>query len=158
MIYRLILMAFVLKMPTEKKTIEIDLKPVDIVFYQKTNNIHKADSVLAIAMLLNRECPTCSQEEKEYVASCVITGANSLNISWKEYLFNKGQFWGWRHPRIFYDPNDKICQSNLKASRDAWQNPKKVRFYATKIDGQHYKNVSKKGFKKSGFYHTFSYY
>jgi hypothetical protein len=116
------------------------------------------DSVRAVAMLLNRECPTCSFEEKIYVASCVVTGSRSINVHWKTYLFEKGQFWSFDDKRIQFNPKKSRHRENLLAAEKAWKNPKKVRFYATKIDGDHYNQVKKKGIKPRGFYQYYSYY
>ena len=134
---------------------EVLLPPVEIKEYRNCSDITKADSILAIAMLLNRECPECSFLEKQYVASCVITGSIEANCSWKEYLFNRGQFWGLQDKRVSYDSREN--QDNLLASRYAWENPYPVRFYASSIDtGNHFKLVKSKGFRPQGFYHYYS--
>lgn len=143
------------------KTFDFQLKEVEIVSnrYDFQDDIYKADSLLAIAMLLNRECPTCSEDEKVHIASTIITGSRTLKIDWKTYLFDLGQFWGLSDPRIFYDPHNPICKSNLKAARLAWSNPVPVRFYASEIDTTlHFKQVSRNGFRKAGFHHYFSFY
>lgn len=145
-----------LKCSLQLPSIEAILQPVEIIGYKASNNILiETDSIRAVAMLLNRECPDCCEEEKVYVASCIVTGSRSLGVSWKTYLFKKGQFWGFTDKRITFNP--KIHQSNLNASIKAWTNPKKVRFYATSIDGSHFVHVKRNGFTKSGFYQYYSY-
>ncbi len=139
-----------------EKIREITLPETNVIIYHRETNIFKADSVKALAMLLNRECPNCTFEEKVYVASCVVTGSKSLNISWNEYLFQKNQFWGFSDKRICFDPKIPNHLNNLQASITAWKEPKKVRFYASKIDTpSHYKYVKRKGIKPEGFYHYF---
>ena len=131
------------------------LPETEVIGYTYENNIHKADSVKAIAMLLNRECPECCFEEKVYVASCIVTGSKSLGVSWKTYIFNLGQFWGFSDKRVIFDPIKN--KENLLATQVAWEHPKKVRFYATKIDGLHFKQVKRNGVKPANFYHHFSF-
>jgi hypothetical protein len=136
---------------------EYVLQPIDIVYYKPEKNIFHADSVKALAMLINRECPECTFDEKVHVASCVVTGSKSLGVSWKVYLFKKKQFWGFKHPKIEYRDTPKHKQ-NLMASIEAWTNPYRVRFYASSQDTeQHFNKVKKRGYRKKGFYHHFTY-
>lgn len=140
------------------RIIEIKLNEIEIKSYKSQKDIFKADSVLAIAMLLNRECPECSFVEKQYLASCVITGAKQSNVSWKDYLFNMGQFWGFEDKKITYDANNSNHIENLLASQYAWETPKPVRFYASSIDKScHYRSVKSNGFRAKGFYHYYSF-
>lgn len=134
------------------------LEEVEIKGIKASYNIRtEQDSVKAIAMLLNRECPTCSEEEKYYVASCIVTGTKKYKTDWKTYLFDMGQFWGFSDKRIQFNPKNKIHRSNLEASKRAWEHPKNVLFYASEIDSsQHFNQVSKNGTRPKGFYHFFS--
>lgn len=156
MIKYLILLIFI-SGKVEENILEHTLKGVDIIYYKPETNIHRADSVKALAMLLNRECPECTFEEKVHVASCVVTGSRSLNVSWRVYLFEKKQFWGFKHPKITYQdsPNHR---ENLRASIAAWTKPYKVRFYASEGDTEtHLNKVKRKGYRKQGFFHYFTY-
>lgn len=151
---------FLLSCNYTKNLPEFELKTVTIqatAFKPSYDITTEQDSVRAVAMLLNRECPTCSLEEKVYVASCVVTGSKSINVDWKTYLFEKGQFWSFDDKRIQFNPEKPNHLENLMAAEKAWKNPKKVRFYATKIDGSHYKQVKRKGVKPKGFYQYYSY-
>lgn len=126
----------------------------EIVSYRKQTQIAKADSVLALAMILKRECPECSLEEKVYLASCFITGAKVAKVNWKTYVFEYGQVWNLKDPRINYNP--KTDKENLQASRLAWTSPKRVRFYTHKRDNPtHYNSVVKN--KVYSAIHTYSF-
>jgi hypothetical protein len=142
-----------------EKDREIEIPETVVTLYKQENNIFLADSVKALAMLLNRECPECSFEEKIYVASCIVTGSKEEKVSWKTYLFEMKQFWGFRDKRIYFNPNEENHIENIKASIQAWENPKKVRFYTSKIDtSAHFRYVlNRNPIKKKGFYHYFTF-
>lgn len=128
-------------------------------FYSASNNIRQEkDSVVAIAMLLNRECPECLDEEKYYLASTIVTGSKTMNVSWKKYLFSMNQFSGFKDKRLIFDPKQPNHINNLKAAKKAWKNPKKVMFYASEIDNPiHFNQVKRNGERPEGFYHFFSF-
>lgn len=133
------------------------LPPVEISEYGKQSNIYKADSVVALAMLLNRECPTCSYEEKVYWASCTTYGVSKGKWKWKQFVFNKGQFWNFNDKRLRYNPKNKNHQENLDAVIEAWTNPKPVMFYASNIDDPlHYKQVKRNAVWKGYHYYSLS--
>lgn len=126
--------------------------------YSSQNNIFEADSILALAMLLNRECPTCPYEEKVYWASCVTYAVTKGMWTWQEHLFAKGQFWKLKDKRIRYSPKKRLHQENLKAVQEAWKNPKPVMFYASKIDTMnnsiHYRQVKRNSVWKGHHYYS----
>lgn len=126
---------FISKTPSDLKDIHLLLPQVDIVDYNKIHtDIFKADSLVAPAMLLDRECPTCPYEEKVYWASCITYGVSKGYWTWKDFMFNKRQFWGLKDKRIKFNPRNKRHQENLEAVKQAWKNPKKVMFYASEKD------------------------
>jgi hypothetical protein len=157
MLKHLIFLIFLSGKIQEEIIPEYALNEIDIVYYKPEKNIFHADSVKALAMLINRECPECTFDEKVHVASCVVTGSKSLGVTWKVYLFEKKQFWGFKHPKIEYRDTPEHKQ-NLMASIEAWKNPYRVRFYASNQDTKtHFNKVQRKGYKKKGFYHHFTY-
>ena len=122
--------------------------------YESCNDIYQADSVVAVAMLLNRECPECSFEEKVYMASCVTYGTSFFNVDWKTYVFKKNQFWNLTDPRIKFDKDKN--EDNLKASLQAWNDPKPVIFYAS--DKYDKKTKHLKQVKRNSVWKGFHYY
>lgn len=136
----------------------LNLPEVEVKEYNSQNNIFEADSILALTMLLNRECPTCSYEEKVYWASCTTYGVTKGKWTWKQFIFNKKQFWNLKDKRIRFDSRNKRHQQNLKAVKQAWRNPKPVMFYASKIDtannSLHFKQVKRNAVWKG--YHYYS--
>lgn len=122
--------------------------------YESCTDIYQADSVVAVAMLLNRECPECSFEEKVYMASCVTYGASFFNVDWKTYVFKKNQFWNLTDPRIRFDKDRN--KDNLEASLQAWTNPKPVMFYAS--DKYDKKSIHLKQVKRNAIWQGFHYY
>lgn len=131
------------------------LEEVEVKDYRYCSNIYKADSVLALVMLLNRECPTCSYEEKVYWASCTTYGVSIGRWTWQEFIFERGQFWGFTDKRIKFNPNNKRHQENLKAVIQAWENPKPVMFYASHIDDPlHYNQVKRNSVWKGHHYYS----
>lgn len=131
----------------DSKEYHLTLPEIEVKEYNAQNNIHEADSILALTMLLNRECPTCSYEEKVYWASCTTYGVKKGYWTWKEFVFKKKQFWDFKDKRIKYSPKKRLHKENLKAVKEAWENPKPVMFYASKIDtannSLHYKQVKR---------------
>ena len=136
----------------------LDLPEIEVKDYKKCSDIFKADSILALAMLLNRECTTCSYEEKVYWASCTTYGVTKGMWTWQDFLFNKKQFWGFSDPRIKFNPKNRLHRQNLKAVKEAWENPKPVMFYASKIDtannSLHYKQVKRNAIWRGKHYYA----
>lgn len=128
---------------------------VTITDYHAQDDITKADSVLILAMILNRECPTCPFEEKVYLASCFITGAKEAGVSVHDYIFNYKQVWNLHDARISYSPMDN---NNLLAAKTSWLYPKHVRFYASSFDNvSHFQAVKKNSVYKGYHYYSFDY-
>lgn len=138
----------------------VPLPEVEILEYVKVySNIQQADSIVAPAMLLNRECPTCSYEEKVYWASCITYGVKRGYWTWKQIMFQKRQYWGFKDKRLRFNPKNKNHQENLKAVKEAWKNPKPVLFYASEKDTAnnsiHFKQVKRNAvWKGKGHYYS----
>lgn len=123
----------------------------------KLKDITKADSIVALVMLMNREVPYCSDLEKLYWASCVPTGCKQTGLNWKTYVFKKKQFWNFNDERLNYDSiRDSL---NFKIVKEAWKNPKPVMFYCGKYDTNslHIKQVTRNSVTNNmGFHHLYS--
>jgi len=142
--------------PRESIFETVDYTVVEELKFQ-TNIQIQNDSSIAMAMLLNRECPTCSYDEKIYWASCIVTGSQSVNVSWKHYIFKMKQFWRFNDKRIQFNPSIPNHIENLMACKQAWANPHKVRFYAGKYDigTKHYKQVKNNAVWKGHHYYSY---
>ncbi len=135
----------------------IDLTVTENLILQ-TDLQAQTDSSIAMAMLLNRECPTCSYDEKVYWASCIVTGSRSVNTTWKKYIFESKQFWHFTDKRIQFDPSNSNHIENLMACKQAWAFPHRVRFYAGKYDigTKHYKQVKQNAVYKGCHYYSYN--
>ncbi len=128
---------------------------VTITEYRAQDDITKADSVLILAMILNRECPTCPFEEKVYLASCFITGAKEAGVTVHDYIFNYKQVWNLHDKRISYTP---MYGQNVLAAKEAWKSPRPVRFYSSTNDNNvHFQAVKKNSVYKGHHYYSFDY-
>lgn len=152
-----ILIGLNLMKPTEKIEIEYTDLTVVNTLQKETNILIQQDSSIAMAMLLNRECPTCSYDEKVYWASCIVTGSRSLNKDWRTYIFKMKQFWSFKDKRLKFNPSIPNHIENLNACRQAWADPKRVRFYAGKYDigTKHYNQVSRNAIWKGHHYYSY---